>query len=306
MDIIQTTQVQIEETTQYSPCQGPNIDLLNKLEEGDHLLENMQKTRKERTDSMLQYMRGEDLDLKVLYIPTAMYALRADSKTSPGKQRQRARSDGKKRRNQLVKHIEDMFAASCDGEDQMNLNVLAVTLDFDDGSIKQPSGSEEASKFPQDGKKALTSWQPHVVYLEGGNTFWLHHCMEKGNEGWMQLVKDACSCQGNEEVIESHRPALYIGKSAGAIVAGKNIETATWKGWDDPSVVPGKESYENWKGDIGLNVAGGASFFPHMSDDWKDLIDKKKESLPADDVLFTLQEWDACCIEGSEFDVFIS
>jgi peptidase E len=29
---------------------------------------------------------------------------------------------------------------------------------------------------------------------------------------------------------------LYVGASAGAIVAGRSIETALWKGWDDPSV----------------------------------------------------------------------
>ena len=27
-----------------------------------------------------------------------------------------------------------------------------------------------------------------------------------------------------------------MGASAGAIVAGKSIETALWKGWDDPGV----------------------------------------------------------------------
>jgi|AntRauTorckE5430_2_1112549.scaffolds.fasta_scaffold00556_2 hypothetical protein len=306
MDVIQTTQDEIEESAKYSPCQGPSIDLLNKLERGDDLMQNKEKTRKEKTDLMLEYMKGEDLELKVLYIPTAMYALRTDSKNSSGKQRQRARADGKKRRNQLVEHIKDMFVASCDDEDQPSLNVLAVTLDFDDGSIKQPSGSEETSKFPQDGKEALTTWQPHVVYLEGGNTFWLLHCMEKGKEGWMQLLKDACSCQGNQEVMEQRRPALYIGKSAGAIVAGKYVETATWKGWDDPTVVPGKESYENWKGDVGLNVAGVASFFPHMSDDWIDLIDRKKGTLPADSDLYSLQEWDACCIEGSQYEIYVS
>jgi len=339
MDIVQKTQGDIEETTKYSPCQGPNIDLLNKLEMGDALLENENEngnenkhkgTRKEDIDLMLEYMKkntnvngnsngaGQQdhlpVELKVLYIPTAMYALRANSDSSPGKQRQRARADGKKRRNQLVKHINglDMFAAAATAAastSALNINVLAVTMDLEDGSIKQPSGSEDASKFPRNGKEALTSWQPHVVYLEGGNTFWLHHCMAKGDEHehepWMQLIKDACACSYRVGE-EARRPALYIGKSAGAIIAGKYVETATWKGWDDPSVVPGKESYEDWKGEIGLNFAGGASFFPHMSDDWNSLIDEKKGSLPPNGDLYCLQEWDACCIEGSKVDFFIS
>ena len=29
---------------------------------------------------------------------------------------------------------------------------------------------------------------------------------------------------------------LYVGASAGAIVAGRSIRTAEWKGWDDPSI----------------------------------------------------------------------
>ena len=361
MDIVQKTQGDIEETTKHSPCQGPNIDLLNKLEQGDALLDNgnenenenenanenennheRTRTRTEDIDLMLEYMkkhthenenvndnanananeRGagqqDHLELKVLYIPTAMYALRADSDSSPGKQRQRARADGKKRRNQLVKHIEDMFtdAAAVEGDEAastststststLNINVLAVTMDLEDGTIKQPSGSEDASKFPRHGKEALTSWHPHVVYLEGGNTFWLHHCMTKGDEPWMQLLKDTCASSYRVGE-EARRPALYIGKSAGAIVAGKCVETATWKGWDDPSVVPGKETYEDWKGEIGLNFAGGASFFPHMSDNWNSLIDEKKGSLPPNGDLYCLQEWDACCIEGSKVDLFIS
>lgn len=352
IDIVQKTQGDIEETTKYSPCQGPNIDLLNKLEEGDALSNenesenenNHKRTRKENIDLMLEYMKKQThgnlnvnesgagqqvhLELKVLYIPTAMYALRADSDSSPGKQRQRARADGKKRRNQLVKHIEDMFTAAdaaAEGDEailtstssstssststsSLNINVLSVTMDLDDGSIKQPSGSEDASKFPRHGKEALTSWHPHVVYLEGGNTFWLHHCMTNGDEPWMQLLKDStCTCASSYRVgEEARRPALYIGKSAGAIVAGKCVETATWKGWDDPSVVPGKETYEDWKGEIGLNFAGGASFFPHMSDNWNSLIDEKKGNLPPNGDLYCLQEWDACCIEGSKVDLFIS
>ena len=76
--------------------------------------------------------------------------------------------------------------------DGVNVNILAVALDLDDGSIKQPSGSVNVSKFPSSGKEALTTWNPHIVYLEGGNTFWLHHCMEKGERYWMQLIRDAC------------------------------------------------------------------------------------------------------------------
>ena len=42
----------------------------------------------------------------------------------------------------------------------------------------------------------------------------------------------------------------YVGVSAGAILAGKSCDTAYWKGWDDPTVVPEEEraeSLETWR-----------------------------------------------------------
>ena len=70
----------------------------------------------------------------------------------------------------------------------------------------------------KDGKEALTNWSPHLIYVEGGNTFWLQHCIEKGN--WSDQILNACT---------GDTAAVYCGKSAGAIVAGQLVETATWK-----------------------------------------------------------------------------
>ena len=67
--------------------------------------------------------------------------------------------------------------------------------------------------------EALTTWAPHIVYVEGGNTFWLQHCLEKGN--WDEPLRKAC--------VGPDAASLYIGKSAGAIIAGTTVETATWK-----------------------------------------------------------------------------
>merc|ERR1712071_531115 len=105
-----------------------------------------------------------------------------------------------------------------------------------------PFGSEDTSLFPTNGKEAINEWAPHLIYVEGGNTFWLQHCIEKGN--WGPLLLDACTGED---------AAVYCGKSAGAIIAGKMMETATWKGWDDPSVIEGRERYEDWKDVPGLN-----------------------------------------------------
>ncbi len=341
MDAISQTQTDIEQSAKFSPCQGPNVDLLDQLERGDALLDQIGTThldRMEQTKRMVEYLDDVVTDpdpnlpreIRVVYIPTAMYALRADSKNSPGKQRQRARADGKKRRNQLIRYIQDTYSTSSPSSTLPNLsnvNILATTLDLDDGSIKQSQSTisdEESTVFPKDGREALTSWNPHIIYVEGGNTFWLHHCMTKegkGGEDWMRLIHDAVHVHANDDGDDSkadsnRRPALYIGKSAGAIVAGKYVETATWKGWDDPSVVPGKETYKDWIYDpnstsgwnsLGLNAVGGASLFPHMNDDWLDLVEEKRSSLgDGDGPLYCLQEWDACCIEGSQKDVFMS
>jgi hypothetical protein len=59
------------------------------------------------------------------------------------------------------------------------------------------------------------------VWVTGGNTFFLWHHMRMSGAAALiaDRVGDGC---------------LYVGQSAGAIVAGYSIETAFWKGWDDP------------------------------------------------------------------------
>jgi len=132
---------------------------------------------------------------------------------------------------------------------------------------------------------ALTDWSPHMIYVEGGNTFWLHHCMTKGD--WADKIVAACSGPSG---------AVYCGKSAGAIIAGKHVETATWKQMDDPSVVPGMEEYEDWAGVSGLSLCGDLSIFPHMASKWEDLVEEKQKDI--DDSAVLLTDWDVCCISG--------
>jgi len=278
------------------------------------------------------------LNVRILYIPTASYALNPQSSNTPGKQRQRARADGKKRRTQLLNLLEDLLSSKDDenennsGTDGLSpdengsdprrrrrrINLLSTTLDLDDGSLKQPVGSANAALFPTTDSEALTTWRPHLVYVEGGNTFWLQHCIEKG--GYTSLIKDAVC-----DTTEGGVGAVYVGKSAGAIVAGRWMATATWKGWDDPSVVPGREVYEDWMECEGFGFVrsgddhdddddaseeeedGGVSFFPHMSDDWNDMVKEKREggSGIRGDVV-CLREEDACCVIGERELSFVA
>lgn len=196
----------VQSSVTFSPCNGPNMDAFTNMESVDKILTRIQRDP-DHIDKWIEQMDEDTLNLRFLYIPTAMYALKSDSINSPGKQRQRARADGKKRRTLVIQTIHQLFL--------QKINILAVTLDLDDGSIKQPEGSKNANFFPKDGKEALREWAPHFVYVEGGNTFWLHHCMVKG--GW------------EEDLLSAISGAVYCGKSAGAILAGRTVETATWK-----------------------------------------------------------------------------
>jgi len=365
--LVHRTEVAVRESVLASPCQGPDVELLTFLEEVDDILEGCStagsssggvreggdsstasatvptnNNRAEKADRMLQWLlhrhntddtntnndmekqrnaaaHSSPLELRVVYIPTAMYALRSDSTNTAGKQRQRARADGKKRRNGLVSMVEKLL-----GDD---VTVRAVTLDLDDSSIKQPYTSSSPTnenvqqQQPTNGIEALTDWKPHLIYLEGGNTFWLQHCINKGS--WIGPLLSACRSGGDGS------PAMYMGKSAGAILAGKWMETASWKGWDDPTVVPGKEHYEDWKGDYGMNLVVGASIFPHMNQDWESTVEekwsilgrqeeihgKRLDSIESDGAiteeedtrrnLFCLQEGDVCCVDGGTKDRFV-
>lgn len=270
-----TIEQQVEESALVSSCCGPtDIDSLNELLDGGN---EDNKSWQDSLASLINVLQeGSELELRFLYIPTAMYALRQDSNNSAGKQRQRARADGKKRRNEVANLLTE----------KLGINVLSITLDFDDGSIKQPEGSEDASKFPTDGKEALTDWQPNLIYVQGGNTFWLYHCMEKGS--WDEILISA---------VTGEEAAVYCGTSAGAILAGSSMATATWKGWDDPSVVPDRPTYGDWKNISGLSLAGDVSIFPHMGDQWQTMVNEKQAELDGTNV-YCLRDEEVLYVDG--------
>ena len=138
-DLQRNAEASVESSVLQSPCCGPDTEALQNMESVDATLARIQKDPN-AIQEWLEHL-NHNLNLRVLYIPTAMYALRADSTNTPGKQRQRARADGKKRRAQVVECIQGMFPE--------NVNVITITLDLDDGSVKQPEGSDNASDFPK-------------------------------------------------------------------------------------------------------------------------------------------------------------
>lgn len=44
-------------------------------------------------------------------------------------------------------------------------------------------------------------------------------------------------------------------------------------------MVPGKETYAEWTDSRGLGASGRTSWFPHMTEDWKDLAERKTREL---------------------------
>lgn len=283
-----STQAALQESNLASPCNGPDPVLLGQLEDTDRVVDGLTGDWKKDFELLCRTKATKDdssvIDLRVLYIPTAMYALRPGSTSTPGKQRGRNRADGKKRRNEILQLLQTQLQQVVPCVKDTTIAVRAVTMDFDDASVKQPeeivvNGSETEAGFPKTGKEAIRDWKPHLIYVQGGNTFWLYHCMEKGD--WTKDLIDACCYQENydESSSSSSFSAVYCGVSAGAILAGESMQTACWKEWDDPSVVPGMETYEDWTDVRGLDGAGRCSVFPHMTDEWQELTERKTKQL---------------------------
>ena len=103
----------------------------------------------------------------------------------------------------------------------------------------------------QDGKEAFQLWKPNLIYVQGGNTFWLYHCIEKG--GWGPHIIKACT--GDDA-------AVYCGTSAGAIIMGQSIATACWKvrRADARDCVTGRSLCLSHDSTFRMNIAMGRPF----------------------------------------------
>ena len=71
-------------------------------------------------------------------------------------------------------------------------------------------------------------------------------------------------------------------------------------------VVPGKESYDDWLDCRGFGFSGTNSYFPHMNEDWEDLVKEKMKDQDLDaGSTSSLREEDACCVIGSKKSSFV-
>jgi len=115
-----------------------------------------------------------------------------------------------------------------------------------------------------------------VYYVDVGNTWALMHFLRLHN-----AHADPLGVAGRVRRGE----LLYVGCSAGGIVAGRSIVTATWKDWDDKwewqQAVP-THLRTDWNDPAthdGLDILGGSSFFPHLSPKYQQLCAEKSQTL---------------------------
>ena len=134
-------------------------------------------------------------------------------------------------------------------EQQLGIEVECVDCARDDRPVElymEPLGSADC------------------IWVLGGNTFYLWHWMRRS--GVDELIKRRVQAEGT----------VYVGQSAGSIVAGSTIRTAYWKGWDDPNAAP-DEDWSDEKSLVAMGLAPeGCAFFPHYTSEWASLVEEKK------------------------------
>lgn len=298
-ETLNQTEYQMKQSLIYSPCNGPNIQYMNIIEQIDNMIEqldnivqilNHNHTTSSYNNNTLyiiyETIQQSMIDIKdilpplrFIYIPTALYAIRYESNNTIGKQKQRFRVDAKQRRDNIVQLLYELLVSF------YIPSIHSITFDLDDDSIKQfeilslssntnqiiPPGKKSLLRYniPINGYNALNEWKSHFMYIQGGNTFWLYYCIMKNNykNNVIQLLK-----QGQ---------TFYCGHSAGAVIAGCTIETACWKEWDDPRIIPNENmtTYNDYINVSGLNlIDNNHYFFPHYNKTIHDTLIHTKQN----------------------------
>ena len=176
---------------------------------------------------------------RLCYIPTAAWTYSETSEKGHGEQRRRWRYEAKQKIQ--------MLAA------ELGTSGSTVVLELDSPNQSTASIQEALSNAD-------------ILYVDGGNTFYLQHTLIKTNFWSVALP-----------LIETNK-LLYIGASAGGIVAGNRIETALWKGWDKPH--PPGMGMDDWQWAEGNRMEGSGlvdfSLFMHFVPEMHtDLVQKR-------------------------------
>lgn len=206
----------------------------------------------------------------IAIIVTAMLAPAAPSVVAPPAKAAEvmaveAAAEAARRRDAAEQSARQLASAYCGGGEDTEVNIL--TVDAAKDSLEE---MEAAIK------------QAHCIWVFGGNTFWLLHHMRRS--GLDELVRKRVS-----------EGALYVGQSAGAIVAGQSILPARWKGWDDPTVVTDRD-WSRSESLAALGLVADRSFFPHHQPCWEPLVAQRRDELGH--TVVTLREEGGAFVSG--------
>lgn len=133
-----------------------------------------------------------------------------------------------------------------------------------------------------------------LIYAEMGNTYNL--CYHLWRSGGAQIIYELMD-----------KGALYVGSSAGSIMAGRTCQMALWKNWDDQSC-EGTVNVDWTDREVakGLDLAGGRSIFPHANGQyarkaWQEAQAQKHGH--TDHEVVTLADGQGLVIEGDSVKV---
>ena len=159
-------------------------------------------------------------------------------------------------------------------EKQLGIEIECVDCARDSDEIERPLATAEC------------------IWVTGGNTFFLWHHMQR--RGVDELVRRRVLDDG----------ILYVGQSAGSIVAGATARTALWKGWDDPKAGGALDDVE-WTDDElrCMSLAPRRAFFPHYDSQWAELVDERRGELgKAVEVMCLTDDGEHVYVSGEEAD----
>ena len=205
---------------------------------------------------------------RLVYCGTAMSHYREESDKTRGEQRRKARYDAKKK-----------------------MKELQTAFDLQDAALLELDREETTVET----MKKMLSGDSLMLYVDGGNTFYLQKMMN--DLDFWSVAVPAMEDSG----------AVYFGASAGSICAGATCEVALFKGWDDPYANGAIDKAYTWDKDTykgpSLNGDKSLHLFPHFdpSTNAHDTLIKKEMAaiLTPDSTVIALAD-DEALISGVE------
>lgn len=142
-------------------------------------------------------------------------------------------------------------------------------------------------------KKLQELGKVDVIYAEMGNTYALRQQLRTA--GGDELIRKAMD-----------EGAIYVGSSAGSIVAGRTVQMAFWKNWGDKTAQGTVNvDWNDPRMAAGLDLGGGRSFFPHANgqygqEEWQD--QQAKEHGHTDHEVIKLADGEGFVIDNTRTD----